>query len=133
MPIQVFDRSNPSRNRSQTKWYVQLREDHLRLEPGHSGMPLTGGDALQTAARRLAAGVHEVKLPERGVAQLCRNCKRATRESIWVTRCGPCGELFSPVLWLATGCESCGSAEGAMARLEEHLGRFHALAPTAET
>jgi hypothetical protein len=105
MPVQVFNRSDPSRNKSQAKWFTQLREEHLRLEPGVA---------------------HEFKLPERGVAQLCRHCRKATRESIWVARCGPCGKLFSPVLAIFTACEHCGGAAGAVEQLREHEERLHA-------
>jgi hypothetical protein len=117
MPVQIYDRSDPNRNRSQAKWFEQLREDHMRLEPGHPGLP------LKTDAQRAAAGAHEIKLT--GLVQLCRNCRRGTRESTWVVRCGPCGERFSPVLWIATGCEHCGWVDGAMERLSEHLERIH--------
>lgn len=124
MPVRIYDRGNPDRNRSQLKWFEQLRLDHLRLRPGRPDVPLSPKPE-QRAKDRVVAGVHEVKLPERGIAQLCRNCRKATRESVWVVRCGPCGELFAPVLWLATACEHCGGDEGALEQLAEHLMRLH--------
>ena len=124
-PVAIFDRSNPDRNRSAAKWFEQLRDEHMRLEPGHPGMPLVGTDPAQTAAMRRAAGCHEVKLPERGIIQLCRHCRRGTRDSLWLVRCGPCGEAFSPVLWLATSCDACGGPDEAMEQLVGHLARVH--------
>jgi hypothetical protein len=124
MPVQIFDRADPNRNRTHLKWFDQLRADHMRLTPGRPGMP------MKTDVERLAAGVHEVELQPRSVAQPCKNCRKATRESTWVVRCGPCGELFSPVLTLFVACEWCGWAEGAMGRLEEHLDRTHPTEPT---
>lgn len=124
MPVQAFSRSDPSRNRSQARWFEQLRQESLLLPPGDPGVQL-GRDRDQRAKDRRLAGLCETRLPERGVAQLCRHCRRATRESVWTARCGPCGELFSPVLWLATSCEHCGGDQGALDRLAEHLERVH--------
>jgi hypothetical protein len=104
MPVAIFSRSEPNRNSTHVKWFEQLRIDHLRLKSGVA---------------------HELKMPEFGIAQLCKHCRKATRESTWVVRCGPCGELFTPVLTLFVSCEWCGWAEGAMAQLEEHLQRMH--------
>ena len=123
-PVRIFDRADPLRSRGQAKWYDQLRADHLKLTPGKPGLPLSTDD------ERNAAGVHEVKLPPRGIAQLCNHCRKGTRESTWIARCGPCGELFTPVLTMFTACEYCGWAEGAMARLEEHVDRVHAARTT---
>lgn len=119
MPVQIFDRADPHRNRSQSKWFEQIREDHMKLSPGKPGMP------MRTDEDRLAAGCHEIKLPPRGIAQLCKNCRKATRESLWVVRCGPCGEYFSPLLRLFNACEHCGWAEGAMEQLRSHQEMEH--------
>jgi hypothetical protein len=130
MALQIFDRADPSRSRTQLKWFEQLREDYLRLPPGRPHVQLSR-DKDQRAKDRREACLHEVRLPERGVAQLCRSCRKATRESIWMARCGPCGEFFSPVLWLATACEHCGGDQGALDRLQEHLDLLHSSARSA--
>jgi hypothetical protein len=119
MSVQIFDRSNPDRNRTSSKWFLQLRDDMMSLVPGNPGMPLKKAD------QRLAAGVHEVKLPERGIAQLCKNCRKGTRDSLWMTRCGPCGEFFSPLLTIFNSCDACGGPAEALEQLAEHLERSH--------
>lgn len=124
MPLQIFDRSNPQRDRGQVRWFDQLRAEHMLLPAGRPEVSLSRDKDQRAKDRRLAC-LHETKLPERGIAQLCRNCRKATRESIWTVRCGPCGELFSPVLWLATACEHCGGDEGALDQLREHVERVH--------
>lgn len=125
VPVAIFSRGNPDRNSSAAKWYEQLRIDHMRLSPGRPDMPLVGSTEIETAAMCRAAGAHEIKLPPRGLIQLCNHCRKGTRESTWIARCGPCGEYFSPVLTMFVACEWCGWAEGAMAQLEEHLQRMH--------
>ena len=122
MPVAVFDRKNPQRTNSSAKWWEQIREDQLRLEPGHPEQPLDHGDFV--AACR-AAGVHETKLPERGLAHLCRNCRKATRDSLWLCRCGPCGERWSPLLVVFTACDLCGGPEEALQQLRQHIARAH--------
>ena len=128
-PVRIFDRANPNRNRTQLKWFEQLREDHLRLKAGVPGMPVVDPSPEEAQKLRLAAGCHEVKLPERGVAQLCRFCRKATRDSTWLVRCGSCSDLFTPVLTLFVSCGSCGGPEAAMERLEGHLEGVHGTRP----
>ena len=127
MPVALFDRGNPQRNTSQAKWYEQIRADHMRLAPGKPGMPLVGADEVETAAMCLAAGAHEIKLPPRGLIQLCKNCRKGTRDSLWIARCGPCGEYFSPILTLYNSCDGCGSASGVLLQLSEHLAVSHGV------
>jgi len=104
-PVAVFDRANPDRNHSALNWREELRAERFRLTPDVA---------------------HEVKMPERGLYQLCENCRRPTRESVWIVRCGPCGlDHLAPRLTLFSGCEHCGLAEGATTRLREHAERVH--------
>lgn len=121
MPVQVFSRSDPNRMNNQAKWYDQIRYDHLRLTPGQPGM------RIKTEKERLAAGVHEIVLPERGIVQLCKSCRKGTRDSLWVCRCGPCGEQFSPVLNLFNSCDACGGPSSALGQLGDHLSQWHGI------
>lgn len=127
MPVAIFDRGNPDRNRSTAKWFDQLRSDYMRLAPGRPGMPLVGIDDVETAALCKAAGAHETKLPPRGIIQLCKNCRKGTRDSLWLARCGPCGDFFSPLLTLFNSCDGCGSASGVLLQLAEHLASVHGV------
>ena len=123
MPVAVFSRSHPDRNRSAGNWREVLRAEHFALSPGRPDLPLEGKTAEKTAELRQLAGAHETTLV--GLVHLCKSCRRGTRDSLWLVRCGPCGEYFSPVLTLFSSCDGCGGPAEAMRQLEAHCLQLH--------